>query len=248
MPSIFLDNVGLAFPVYGVSSRSFKHQIVRLTTGGIIQRPDNQVMTVQALSDVSLALSAGDVVGVIGHNGAGKSTLLRVLSGIYIPTSGTVDIQGKVAALLDMNLGMDFDSTGYENIMISGTIRGLTRAQIRSHIEEIVDFTELGSFIDMPIRTYSDGMRLRLAFSLATAFSAEILILDEVVGVGDAAFMEKAQSRLENLVKKAEVVVFAMHSDSAIRRFCNKVIWMDAGRIRMQGDVDTCLQAYANNR
>ncbi len=244
MPSIVLEHVSLDFPVYGMNSRSFKRQLVRLTTGGVIQQPENQVISVRALDDVSLHFSSGDVVGVIGHNGAGKSTLLRVLARVYEPSGGKALIEGKVSALLDMSLGMDPDATGYENIMISGTIRGLTRVQIKNQIEEIIDFTELGSFIHMPIRTYSDGMRLRLAFSLATSLPGEILVIDEVVGVGDAAFMRKAQDRLEALVKRAEIVAFAMHSDSAIRRFCNKALWMEAGKIKMFGGVEECLEGY----
>jgi ABC-type polysaccharide/polyol phosphate transport system ATPase subunit len=244
MPLISLKNVTLDFPIYGMNARSFKRQLVRLTTGGVIRQPENKIISVRALDDVSLDLFPGDVVGVIGHNGAGKSTLLRVLAGVYQPVGGQVVIEGKVAALLDMGLGMDPEATGYENILISGIIRGLTRAQIKVQMDEIIEFTELGSFIHMPIRTYSEGMRLRLAFSLATGFAGEILILDEVVGVGDAAFMKKAQDRLEALVKKAEIVVFAMHSDSAIRRFCNKAVWMEAGKVKMFGGVEECLSAY----
>ena len=247
MPLISLQNVTLDFPVYGMNARSFKRQLVRLTTGGVIQQPENQVITVRALDNLSLEFCPGDVVGVIGHNGAGKSTLLRVLAGVYQPTSGKTVVEGKVSALLDMSLGMDPEATGYENILISGIIRGLTRVQIKNQIEEIIDFTELGSFIHMPIRTYSDGMRLRLAFSLATGFPGEILILDEVVGVGDAAFMKKAQDRLEALVKRAEIVVFAMHSDSAIRRFCNKALWMEAGKVKLLGGVEECLEAYGSS-
>jgi ABC-type polysaccharide/polyol phosphate transport system ATPase subunit len=244
MASISLKSVTLDFPLYGSSSRSFKKQLIRLGTGGAIYQSENEIITVRAIDNVSAELASGDFVGLIGHNGAGKSTLLRLLSGIYEPTAGQLSINGKVSSLLDLSLGLDPESTGYENIFIYGLIRGYSRKEILARSKEIIDFTELGDYISMPIRTYSDGMRLRLAFSLATTLSAQILILDEVVGAGDRFFMGKAQKRLECLVKESELVVFASHSEELIRQFCNKVMWLEAGRVVFFGDVAECFQRY----
>jgi lipopolysaccharide transport system ATP-binding protein len=244
MASISLKSVTLDFPIYGSNSRSFKKQLIKLGTGGAIQQSENDIIIVRAIDNISVELASGDFVGLIGHNGAGKSTLLRLLSGIYEPTSGQLSVKGKVSSLLDLSLGLDPESTGYENIFIYGLIRGHSRKEILARAKEIIDFTELGDYISMPIRTYSDGMRLRLAFSLATTLSAEILILDEVVGAGDRSFMGKAQKRLECLVKESELVVFASHSEELIRQFCNKVIWLEAGRIVFFGDVAECFQRY----
>ncbi len=244
MASISLKNVTLDFPLYGASNRSLKKQLLRISTGGVIRQSDNEVVTIRAMDNVSIHLKSGDVVGLIGHNGAGKSTFLRVLSGIYMPTQGMIEVNGKVSALLDLSLGLDHESTGYENIFIYGLIRGYSRKEILTKVQQIIDFTELGDYISMPIRTYSDGMRLRLAFSLATTLSAEILLLDEVVGAGDKSFMAKAQRRLEQLVDESELVVLSSHSEELIRKFCNKLIWLETGKISFYGEVEECLHHY----
>lgn len=246
MAFISLKNVTLDFPIYGASTRSFKKQLIRLTTGGVIRQQDNEVISIRALDNLSFDFHSGEIIGLIGHNGAGKSTLLRVLAGIYEPSLGEIEIQGKVSSLLDISLGMNPESTGYENIFLSGIIRGLSRKKIAEKSKEIATFTELGDYLSMPIRAYSSGMNLRLAFSIASSLPSEILILDEVVGAGDNAFMQKAQKRLEELVHQSELVVLASHSKELIKKFCTKVLWMNAGKIAAFGNVDQCLNQYFN--
>jgi ABC-2 type transport system ATP-binding protein/lipopolysaccharide transport system ATP-binding protein len=244
MARIKLANVNLDFPIYGANTRSLKKQFLRVTTGGTIKQPDSDVVAVSALSDLSLEINSGEVLGLIGHNGAGKSSLLRVLAGIYEP-QGKITIDGRVSALLDVSLGMDDEATGYENIYLSGIIRGLTPKEIAAKKADIAEFTELGDYLAMPIRTYSSGMRLRLAFSIATSFSSEILVIDEVVGAGDDAFMVKAKKRLEELMEKSEIVVLASHSEEVIRKLCNKVLWLEAGQKQFLGDTEEGLRKYA---
>ncbi len=244
MAHIKLQNVGVEFPIYELSSRSIKKQLMRITTGGSLSK-DSKVVTVKALNDISFELNPGDRLGLVGHNGAGKSTLLRVLAQIYEPTSGKLTLEGKVSALLDVMLGMDPESTGYENILMRGIIHGLKRKEILAKQKEIADFTELGDYLSVPVRTYSSGMRLRLAFSIATSVLSEIIVLDEVVGAGDANFMQKAQDRFNNILDDADIVVLASHDNSTIRKFCNKVLWLDAGEIGYYGDVETGLAKYS---
>lgn len=243
MTKVILDNVSVEFPIYELSSRSIKKQLMRLTTGGTLSK-DSKVVTVKALNDLSFELHPGDRLGLVGHNGAGKSTLLRVLAKIYEPTSGKITINGKVSALLDVMLGMDSESTGYENIIMRGLIHGLKRKEILAKQKEIADFTELGDYLAVPVRTYSTGMRLRLAFSIATSVLSEIIVLDEVVGAGDSAFMAKAQERFDSMLDNAEIVVLASHDDDTIRQFCNKVLWLNAGTVGYFGDVEHGLAAY----
>lgn len=246
MASIKLNNITLDFPIYGANTRSLKKQLVHFSTGGMIKRKNNTISTVRALDNISLQFNPGEVIGLIGHNGAGKSTLLRVLSGIYEPTMGEMDVDGKVSALLDISLGTHIELTGYENIVLNGILRGLTRKEIARRSNAIAEFSDLGNYLSMPLRTYSDGMRLRLAFSLATNSVHEILVLDEVVGVGDGAFLEKAKNRIATLVKQSEIVVFASHTVELIKRFCNKILWLEAGKVVAFGDVDECLERYKN--
>lgn len=247
MAFIKLDDVSVEFPIYEVSSRSIKKQLMRLTTGGALSK-ESKVISVKALNHITLDIQSGDRVGLVGHNGAGKSTMLRVLAQIYEPTSGRITIDGKVSALLDVMLGMDAESTGYENIIMRGLIHGLTRKEILDRQQEIADFTDLGDYLAMPIRTYSSGMRLRLAFSIATSVLSEIIVLDEVVGAGDAAFMKKAEERLNSMLNNAEIVVLASHADAVISEVCNKAIWLDAGEVRFFGPVVECLERYNEHK
>ena len=214
-----------------------------MTTGGRLCKQDKTV-TVRALNNISIDICEGDKIALIGHNGAGKSTLLKLLSGTYFPTSGTIDSSGSKYSLLDLAYGFEAEATGYENIHTRGLLMGLNKAQIEALRKDMEDFTELGDFLSMPIRTYSSGMHLRLAFGLSTAFSPEILILDEAVGAGDAHFMDKAKQRLDSLVSNAKILVFASHSDDIIKRFCNKAIWMEHGNIKAMGEIQSILDHY----
>lgn len=209
-----------------------------------IAEDNSGVVIVKAIDGMSLRLESGDRLGLIGHNGAGKSTLLRVMAGIYPPTAGTVEVKGKSVPLLDISLGMDDQSTGRQNIRLRGLLLGMNDAEIRRKTDEIADFTELGDYLDLPLRTYSSGMRVRLAFAISTAVDADSLLLDEVLGVGDAAFQEKANKRLQDLHDRAEIVVLAIHSSEAIRKTCNKALWMERGKVRMLGEVGEVLDTY----
>ncbi len=198
----------------------------------------------RALNELSFRIETGDRLGLVGHNGAGKSTLLRVLAGIYAPSSGVVETHGKIVPLLDISLGMDENSTGRQNIRLRGLLLGMSDAEIAEKEEEIAQFSDLDSFLDLPIRTYSSGMRVRLGFAISTAVDADILLLDEVMGVGDASFKEKANRRLAELHERSEIVVLALHDNAVIRKTCEKALWLDRGHVRMFGATDGVLAAY----
>ena len=243
MPSIELDNVSVVFPVYSAGSRSLKNALVAATTGGRIGS-DAKHVVIQALDQVSLQLHDGDRVALIGHNGAGKTTLLRVLAGIYEPRVGSIRIEGRVTPMFDINLGIDPESTGYENIILRGLYLGLTRAEILARRDSVAEFTELGPFLDIPVRTYSAGMQARLAFAMATCIEPEILLLDEGIGAGDASFLEKANERLDQFIKKAGILVLASHSIDLVRRLCNRALLMEHGRLVWGGGIEDGLALY----
>lgn len=245
MASIEFENLSLEFPVYGMVSRSLRKDLVRVSTGGRWVTPaSGSVVKVRALDSLNLRIEHGDRVGLVGHNGSGKSTLLRVVSSIYEPTEGRLKLDGKVYALLDVMLGMDPESTGYENIILCGLIHGLTKKEILKKQTAIAEFTELGDYLSMPIRTYSTGMQVRLAFSIATSILPEILVLDEVIGAGDAAFIEKARARLYEIMNASAIVLLASHDISILRSACNKILWLDGGKVNYFGDVAEGIEAY----
>ncbi|MDE3063851.1 MAG: ABC transporter ATP-binding protein [Acidobacteriota bacterium] len=242
--SISLQNIHLDLPIFDVSSQSLKKRVMRMGRRNRIAEDNTGVVIVRAIDDLSIELRSGDRLGLIGHNGAGKSTLLRVMAGIYPPTAGSIRVEGKAVPLLDISLGMDEQSTGRQNIRLRGLLLGMSDAEIRRKTDEIADFTELGDYLDLPLRTYSSGMRVRLAFAVSTAVDADILLLDEVLGVGDASFQEKAERRLKELHDRSEIVVLAIHSSETIRKTCTKVLWMERGKVRMFGDVTEVVDAY----
>ncbi|AJY14074.1 ABC transporter ATP-binding protein [Burkholderia dolosa] len=244
MAFIELQSVTLDLPIFDVQGRSLKKQVLSMGRRNRIAEGNDGVIVVRALDEVSFRFERGDRVGLIGHNGAGKSTLLRAMAGIYPPSAGQLLREGKVVPLLDIGLGMDENSTGMQNIRLRGLLLGMSDAEIRSKQSEIAEFCELGDYLDLPIRTYSSGMKVRLAFAVSTAVDAEILLLDEVMGVGDASFMHKAEARLADLHSRAEIVVLAMHSNAEIRKVCNKVLWMERGRVRAFGPTEEVVSAY----
>lgn len=250
MSSIDLRNVSVSFPIYSAGSRSLKNRLLMARTGGSVRSvpSSNKVNLVEALQDINLQVRQGERIGLIGHNGAGKTTLLRVLAGIYEPTSGAVDISGRTAPLFDISLGMDPESTGYENIVLRGLFLGMSRGEIRARTDEIADFTELGEFLDLPIRTYSAGMKMRLAFAVSTSVAPEILLLDEGIGAGDAAFMEKANKRLDEFTRKVDIIVLSSHSEHLIRNMCSKSLLMERGRVVDFGETEAVLDAYRRMR
>ena len=231
MASISLRNCGLALPVYGAGSRSLKKVTLSAMTGGRIATEGRQVTVVHALSEINLDINPGDRVGLAGHNGAGKTSLLRLLGGVYEPTSGSMLLKGKVTNLIDITLGMDMESTGYENIRLRALVMGLSKRQIPRLTPEIIEFSGLGDYINMPMRTYSSGMVLRLAFSIVTSMQPDILLMDEWLSVGDAEFVARAEDRLTSLINKASILVIASHNPELINHLCNTVITMEGGRI-----------------
>jgi len=197
-----------------------------------------------ALKDVSFHVRKGEVLGIIGHNGAGKSTMLKVISGILKPTGGTVQIGGTVVPMLELGSGFDFDLTGRENIFLNGAILGYSEQFLKEKYDEIVAFSELGKFIDVPLRNYSSGMVVRLAFSIATVVNPDILIVDEILAVGDAEFQEKSKARMKELMSGGTTVLFVSHSLEQIREMCDRVLWLDHGQVKMYGDVNAVCDAY----
>ncbi|WP_080792934.1 ABC transporter ATP-binding protein [Corynebacterium pacaense] len=243
MVSIDTYNACVDFPIFDAKSRSMKKAFLG-AAGGAIGRNQDNVVVVEALRNVNLHLREGDRVGLVGHNGAGKSTLLRLLSGIYEPTRGSANIRGRVAPVFDLGVGMDPEISGYENIIIRGLFLGQTRKQMKAKMEEIADFTELGEYLSMPLRTYSSGMRIRLALGVVTSIEPEILLLDEGIGAVDAAFMAKARDRLAALVERSGILVFASHSNDFLAQLCDTALWVDHGEIREAGLIPDVVEAY----
>ena len=241
--SIVTDNAWVEFPIFDAKSRSLKKTFFG-KAGGTIGRNTSNVLVIEALRDITLSLSTGDRVGLVGHNGAGKSTLLRLLSGIYEPTRGKAIVNGRVAPIFDLGVGMDPEISGYENIIIRGLFLGETRKKMLSKIDEIAEFTELGEYLSMPLRTYSTGMRVRLAMGVVTSIDPEILLLDEGIGAVDADFLKKAQARLQKLVERSGILVFASHSTEFLARLCKTAIWIDHGIIKMIGGIEDVVRAY----
>ena len=229
MPYIKAENIVVNFPIYNASHRSLKTAVLRATTGGRIGRDSGNRVIVRALDNLSFEVREGDRVGLVGQNGSGKTTLLRVLSGIYEPQGGTLDVRGRTATLLDLSLGIDPEATGYENIVFRGILAGLHPKAIKARLKEIADFTELGDYLEMPVRTYSSGMQVRLAFAVATSVEADILVMDEWLSVGDAEFSKKAAARLERLVEETPILVLASHDQELVHEVCNRVFRLEHG-------------------
>ncbi|KAA5829644.1 ABC transporter ATP-binding protein [Saccharopolyspora hirsuta] len=242
MVSIEVRDACVDFPIFDAKTRSLKKKVLGKVGGKI--GTGAWVPIVEALRDITLSLCDGDRVALVGHNGAGKSTLLRLLSGIYEPTRGSARIVGKVAPVFDLGVGMDPEVSGYENIIIRGLFLGMTRKQMQRRVADIAEFTELGDYLAMPLRTYSAGMRVRLALGVVTTIDPEILILDEGLGAVDAAFVAKARQRLVDLVNRSGILMFASHADELLLELCTSAIWMDEGRMRMQGPLREVLAAY----
>ena len=231
MTSVVAKNMVVEFPIYGGKSRSLKNTFIRAATGGLLARDAADRVVIKALNNLSFEFGEGDRVGIIGHNGSGKSTLLRTIAGAYEPVGGSIDVTGRLATMLSITLGMDTESTGYENIFLRALIMGLTRKQIEPLVDEICEFSELGDYIDMPMRTYSSGMAMRLAFAISTSIPADIVLMDEWMSVGDAEFSGKAQARLRTMLDKARILFLASHDEQLIHRNCNKIMHLDHGEI-----------------
>ena len=244
MASVELNNVSVDFAIYNANARSLKQSLLKVATGGQIAADSDGRVVVRALSGINLHLRDGDRVGLLGHNGAGKSTLLRVLSGVYVPTSGMARIVGLAGSLIDISLGIDPEATGRENIYVRGSLLGMSKKEINDRIDEIIEFSELGDFIDMPLRTYSTGMHMRLAFSVSTVVRPEILIMDEWLSVGDEGFKQKAEDRMKDLVQSTNILIIATHSRHLAEQTCNRLIWLEHGKIRIDGEPGLVCKEY----
>jgi len=237
-PMIEVKNVSMRFRMANDNIRSIKEYVVQMLKGKI------KYNEFEAMKDVSFDVMPGEVVGLIGHNGAGKSTTLKVISGILKPSEGSVNVRGNIAPMLELGSGFDYDMTGRENIFLNGAILGYSEAFLKSKYDEIVEFSEIGQFIDVPLRNYSSGMIARLAFSIATVVVPEVLIVDEVLSVGDANFQQKSYNRMMELMHGGTTVLFVSHSLPQIRGMCNRVVWLDHGQVKMFGDTQTVCDAY----
>ncbi len=244
MSIIKLSDVSVEFPVFNSSSRSLKNRVLSVATGGKIERRTDRTVVVRGLDKVSFTLKDGERLGLIGHNGSGKTTLLRVLSGIYMPTQGNALIEGHTISLINISLGIDPDATGRENIRLRCAMMGMSPQEILEKIDLISDFSGLGEFLDMPFRTYSSGMQLRLAFAASTSVNPEILIMDEWLSTGDEDFKERANERMRNLVDSTKILVLASHSRDLLEKNCNRILWMEHGRVKMDGEPTEVLQYY----
>ncbi len=240
MARIELDRVSLTFRVRQCGRVTFKEYLVRQ----MFRRSKNPIMEVQALREVSLRMNEGERVGILGHNGAGKSTLLKLLAGIYPPSSGRRVVEGQISSLFDLALGFEMDASGWENIGYRGYLQGETPRSLRKKEKAIAAFSELGDFLDMPVRYYSAGMLVRLAFSIATAIEPEILLVDEVLSVGDLAFQTKARQRMREMLAKARLIVMVSHDLPALAQFCNRAVWMDHGTVKQTGPSAEIIAAY----
>jgi ABC-type polysaccharide/polyol phosphate transport system ATPase subunit len=244
MPAIDLVDVSVDFPIYTAQTRSIRSDLMRRIGGRIQHDAHNHKTVVQALRNVTLSLRPGDRLGLIGPNGAGKSTLLRVMSGVYEPPRGYVHIDGKVSAVVDITLGFDSELSGYDNIILRSVVLGATIAEARERAPDIADFSELGEFLSLPIRTYSAGMVTRLAFAISTAVQPDILLLDEVVAAGDVQFSKKARERTLEMADSASILVLAIHDMTTLRNFCSKLAVLRAGEIADIGPIGEVLERY----
>ena len=245
MPSITVKNLYISFPLYHENMRNLR-KITNIFLSGRLSEDKHKKIYVQSLRDISFSIKGGERVGLIGTNGAGKTTLLRTMSGIYEPVSGHLRIEGHISSLLDPSVGMNPELTGRENIRLRCYIDGVPHKQMNEIEEKVIEFSELGPYIDLPVKTYSSGMNLRLGFGLITAIDPQILLMDEWFMTGDEGFMLKATHRLENIVKKSQILIISTHSPQILIKWCNRIIWLEQGFLKMDGTPQEVLPVYLN--
>lgn len=245
---IHLEGAGVSFPVALSRNSTLRHHLLDFASGRRFRESGRGRFSVEALRGIDLNIVEGDRLAIMGPNGSGKSTLLRVLSGIYRPTSGTFRSRGKPTTLIDVSLGISMEATGRENILIRSAFLGISRKKALAKVEQIIDFAELGEFIEMPVRTYSSGMMLRLAFAVSTAYDPEILIMDEWLAVGDEDFRRKSQLRLKEMVGRAKIMVLASHSKDLIEATCNRGIVLREGRVVFEGPIAPAIREHFGPR
>lgn len=241
---ILLNDVNVDIPVFNSQGRSLKKAVMGFATGGKIGLTESGKTIVRSLENINLEISPHERVGLVGHNGAGKSTLLRVLGKVYAPSSGKCIIEGKIGSLIDISLGIDGEATGIENIFLRAALLGIPKREVELALDDIIEFTQLGSFIEMPVRTYSTGMHMRLAFAVSTMISPDILLMDEWLSVGDQSFQVQAERRLNKLIERSNVLIIASHSRDLIEKCCTRVIWLEHGKIKMDDDPKIVCKSY----
>ena len=245
MPCITVKNLYISFPLYHENMRNLR-KVTNIFLSGRLSEDKHKKIYVQSLRDISFSIKGGERVGLIGTNGAGKTTLLRTMSGIYEPVSGHLRIEGHISSLLDPSVGMNPELTGRENIRLRCYIDGVPHKQMNEIEEKVIEFSELGPYIDLPVKTYSSGMNLRLGFGLITAIDPQILLMDEWFMTGDEGFMLKATHRLENIVKKSQILIISTHSPQILIKWCNRIIWLEQGFLKMDGIPQEVLPVYLN--
>jgi len=243
MASIELNGVTLDYAIYSVRAQSLRSAMLDIAVGGRLLKNQQDVTVIRALSNLSLKVHEGDRLALIGHNGSGKTSLLKVLAGIYEPSQGVVDIRGRISSMINIGVGIDTEAPGTQNIRNLGMIQGMSRKEVERRLPGIVEFSELGPFIHMPVKTYSAGMLARLMFAVATDNDADVLIMDEWLSAGDANFVQKASDRVMKLVDKAKILVLASHDTNLVRRICNKVCVMNGGRVAFFGPTEEYFQS-----
>jgi ABC-type polysaccharide/polyol phosphate transport system ATPase subunit len=242
MASINIENVSLRYPIFTPNTHSIK-TLLFTKLGGKVSSHNNTVV-IEALRGINLKLNDGDRLGIVGHNGAGKTTLLRVMSKVYEPQIGTVTVDGTLSCFVDITQGMDPESSGWDNIIFRGAFLGMSFEEAKELSPSIAEFSELGEYLNMPVRTYSAGMFMRLAFAITTSIHPQIIIMDEMIGAGDASFFDKTISRVTSMIERTKIVVVATHSNFIISRFCNKILWLEKGEVKAFGSVDEILPKF----
>lgn len=242
MVEIKLDNANVEFSIYNARSRSLKSNLMKRVGGHIGQSAKDDRVVIHALRDINLHLKTGTRLALVGHNGAGKSTMLHLLGGVYEPSSGSAIIKGRVSSLLDLSMGMDPEQTGRENIILRAVFLGMSIAQAKALVPEIAEFSELGPYLDLPMRTYSSGMAMRLGFGVSTAIQPDIILMDEMIAVGDVRFAEKARTRLHKIMDNAGILVIASHSSETLRQYCDRAIWLKEGQVLAGGPLEDILK------
>lgn len=242
MAEIQIKNITIKYPIFTSETVSLKNSLIGKVGGNLLATKGIPVVT--ALKNITLSIKDGDRVALLGHNGAGKSTFLKVCSGIYEPTQGSVKIKGRISSMVGLHMGMDEEASGYENIYRRAIFMGLPHNEAQNLIEEVKDFSELGDFLHLPIRTYSTGMQTRLAFAIATSIVPDILIMDEMIGAGDKEFVEKAKERTRKIIDQSKIFVIASHNPAILSGICNKAIWLENGIIKKQGDFEVVNKEY----
>lgn len=246
MAHIRLNNASISYPVFNSHSRSLRTAVFSKLGGNLVAH--SKSIVVDAIKNLTLSLENGDRLALLGHNGAGKTTLLRALAGVYPPQTGTVDIKGRISSFTDITLGMDAEATGWDNIIFRCAFMGMSFKEAHALAPSIAEFSELGEFLDMPVRTYSSGMFIRLAFAISTSIEPDIVIMDEMISAGDAQFISKASARIEQILGNASIFVIASHDMSIIRKFCKRALWLEKGVARALGPTEEIIEAYLASR